>query len=183
MTKQSHVIRKMTRRDWQAVRRIYEDGIASGDATFESRAPTWQEWDTSHLRDCRFVAGEAGRVVGWTALSPVSNRSVYAGVAEVSVYVSSGAHGRGVGTRLLRALVIESERKGIWTLQAGIFPENEASIALHKRCGFRVVGRRRKLGQMNGKWRDVLLLDRRSATVGITAEFDSVSISDSEKRA
>ena len=153
--------------DWPAVRRIYGEGIASGNATFESAAPAWRQWDTRHLRCCRLVAVDSGRLVGWAALSPVSSRCVYAGVAEVSVYVASDAQGRGVGSHLLKALVTESERRGIWTLQASLFPENEASLALHRRCGFRVVGRRRKLGQMHGRWRDVLLLEKRSVTVGI----------------
>lgn len=153
--------------DWPSVRRIYEDGIASGNATFESVAPTWQAWDIGHLRDCRLIAIDSRRVVGWAALSPVSSRCVYAGVAEVSVYVASDAQGREIGSHLLQALVTESERKGIWTLEASLFPENEASLALHKRCGFRVVGCRRKLGQMNGRWRDVLLLEKRSVRVGI----------------
>jgi phosphinothricin acetyltransferase len=167
MAKQRPAIRKMMAYDWPSVRRIYEEGIASGNATFESAAPTWQEWDTGHLRNCRLIAIDSGRVVGWAALSPVSSRCVYAGVAEVSVYVASDAQGRGIGSHLLRALVTESERKGIWTLQASLFPENEASVALHERCGFRMVGRRQKLGQMNGRWRDVLLLEKRSVTVGI----------------
>jgi L-amino acid N-acyltransferase YncA len=158
---------KMQSEDWGAVRSIYREGIATGNATFETDAPEWQEWDKTHLGDCRFVARREGQVVGWGALSPVSSRCVYAGVAEVSIYVTASARGEGIGKTLLRRLIEASERQGIWTLQAGIFPENEASIALHRACGFREVGYREKIGQMNGHWRDVVLLERRSEVVGI----------------
>ena len=158
--------RSMTSQDWPAVHAIYEQGIATGTATFEQTAPEWAEWDAGHLPEARLVAeGECG-VVGWAALSAVSSRCVYAGVAEVSVYVGEHARGRGVGRALLAALAGESERAGIWTLQAGIFSENAASIALHQRCGFRVVGTRERLGELGGRWRDVVLLERRSRTVG-----------------
>ena len=167
-------IRAMTPADWPAVRAIYEEGIATGNATFQSAAPAWEAWDAGHRGECRLVAVDAGHVAvdaghvaGWAALSGVSSRCVYAGVAEVSVYIAASARGRGIGRRLLEELVLESEREGFWTLQAGIFPENEASVALHRRCGFRVVGLRERLGQMNGRWRDVLLLERRSAAVGV----------------
>ncbi len=161
-------IHPMEAADWTAVSQIYADGIATGNATFETAVPTWEIWDSGHLPNSRFVARtEAGDVVGWAALSPVSSRCVYAGVAEVSVYVAASAWGQGVGKRLLQTLVKSSEAEGIWTLQAGIFPENEASVKLHERCGFRVVGRRERLGQQNGRWRDVLFLERRSQTVGI----------------
>jgi phosphinothricin acetyltransferase len=160
------VIRSLTPQDWLAVREIYVQGIASGNATFELEAPEWEAWDAAHLPSCRLVADEAGRVLGWAALSPVSGRCVYAGVAEVSVYVAAQSRGSGIGKQLLQALVVDSERNGIWTLQAGIFPENEASLAVHQACGFRIVGRREKLGQMNGQWRDVLLLERRSPVAG-----------------
>jgi L-amino acid N-acyltransferase YncA len=153
--------------DWPVIRAIYEQGIATGDATFQSKAPTWEEWDAGHLRGCRLVAARGEHVIGWAALSPVSSRCVYAGVAEVSVYVAADARGAGVGRRLLEALVARSEQHDIWTLQAGIFPENLASISVHQRCGFRLVGRREKLGQMSGRWRDVLLLERRSPSVGL----------------
>jgi L-amino acid N-acyltransferase YncA len=163
------VVEKMGDGDGEAVRSIYREGIATGHATFETDAPEWEAWNGSHLRDCRLVAKEKeeGRVVGWAALSPVSGRCVYAGVAEVSVYVAASARDKGIGKALLRALIEESERHGIWTLQAGIFPENEASIALHRACGFREVGRRERIGQMNGAWRDVVLMERRSRTVGV----------------
>lgn len=158
-------IRPMVAADWPAVRAVYLEGIATGNATFETDAPAWDAWDTAHLRECRLVATEGEQAVGWAALSPVSGRCVYAGVGEVSVYVGAGARGRGIGRELLAALVTESERHGLWTLQAGIFPENVSSIAIHERCGFRVVGRREKLGKVGGVWRDILLLERRSANV------------------
>jgi L-amino acid N-acyltransferase YncA len=153
--------------DWEAVRLIYGEGIATGDATFETEVPEWEDWDRSHARDCRLVARRGGQVVGWAALSPVSARRAYAGVAEVSVYVALPARGQGVGRALLRALIEESERRGFWTLQAGIFPENEASIALHRACGFRIVGHRERLGRMCSVWRDVVLMERRSEVVGV----------------
>ncbi|HEX7019091.1 MAG TPA: GNAT family N-acetyltransferase [Gemmatimonadaceae bacterium] len=157
----------MTKAHWPEVRRIYEDGIATGNATFQTTVPSWESWDAAHLRTCRLVAcGDDGAVIGWAALAPVSSRAVYAGVCEVSVYVAPAWHGRSVGRRLLEALVEASENDGRWTLQAGIFPENAASVALHQRCGFGVVGRRERLGAMHGVWRDVLLLERRSTTVG-----------------
>jgi len=157
----------LTPRDWPAVRDIYLDGIATGDATFETSAPDWEIWDEKHLPCCRLLAREGEEVVGCAALSPVSARAVYAGVAEVSVYVAARARGRGVGSLLLRALVAASEENGIWTLQAGIFPENRASIALHLREGFRVVGTRERIGCMDGRWRDTVLMERRSAAVGV----------------
>jgi L-amino acid N-acyltransferase YncA len=159
-------IRAMRRDDWPVIRQIYSEGIATGNATFETVVPEWAKWDGGHLQDCRLVAKESQQILGWAALSAVSSRCVYSGVAEVSVYVASAARGRGVGKILLQALVEESERRGIWTLQAGIFPENVNSIALHKSCGFREVGRRQRLGQLANVWRDVLLLERRSHTVG-----------------
>ena len=160
------VIEEMQAGDWAAVRAIYRQGIATGNATFETDAPAWEEWDASHRRDCRLVARAGGQVVGWAALSPVSGRCVYAGVADESVYVAASARGQGVGKALLRALVLASEHAGVWTLQGGIFPENAASIALHEACGFRRVGVRERIGQMNGVWRDVVLLERRSEVVG-----------------
>jgi L-amino acid N-acyltransferase YncA len=153
---------------WPAVRAIYEAGMATGQATFTTEAPTWGAWDASHLAHCRLVAtGAAGQVLGWAALSPVSGRCVYAGVAEVSIYIAAEARGRGVGRQLLAALVAESEQCGLWMLQAGIFPENAASLALHASQGFRTVGRRERIGQLRGQWHDTLLLERRSAVVGV----------------
>ena len=156
------IVEAMQSEDWSAVRAIYEAGIATRNATFETAAPEWAAWDANHLPNCRFVAREAGHVIGWAVLSPVSRRAVYAGVAEVSVYVAESARGRGVGRMLLQALVEASEEAGIWTLQGGIFPENEASLALHKACGFRVVGRRERIAQVHGTWRDTILVERRS---------------------
>lgn len=163
----SYRIDAMTAGDWAAVRGIYVEGIATGHATFEAEAPPWEKWDAGHLRGCRLVARGDDGVLGWAALSPVSSRCVYAGVGEISVYVAIAARRRGVGAALLTALIAAAEHDGIWTLQAGIFPENTASLALHRACGFRDVGRRERLGQLNGVWRDVLLLERRSDRVGI----------------
>jgi L-amino acid N-acyltransferase YncA len=160
-------IRAMRSDDWPAIRDIYSEGIATGNATFETEMPEWAKWDQGHLQDCRLVARDSQRILGWAALSPVSSRRVYSGVAEASVYVAAEARGRGVGKLLLQSLVERSEHCGIWTLQAGIFPENVPSIALHKSCGFREVGLRQKLGQRGGVWRDVLLLEHRSSSVGI----------------
>lgn len=156
----------MKEEDWPAVKSIYQEGIATSNATFETDVPDWQKWDNAHLQDCRLVAKTAGQVVGWVALSPVSDRCVYQGVAEVSLYVKSSARGQGIGKALLQAVVEGSERIGIWTLQGGTFPENVASIALQKTCGFREVGRRECIGQMNGVWRDVILMERRSKRIG-----------------
>jgi phosphinothricin acetyltransferase len=153
--------------DWPVVAAIYAAGIATGNATFETAPPTWERWNASHLPDHRLIARAGdGEVVAWAALASVSDRCVYAGVAENSIYVAEVARGRGVGRRLLTALLEDAERAGIWTVQTGIFPENTASLALHRRCGFRVVGVRERIGQMDGRWRDVLLLERRSARVG-----------------
>ena len=161
-------VEKMLPGHWPEVRAVYLEGVVSGDATFETEAPDWERWDASHLRACRLVAlTDGGRVAGWAALSPVSARRVTAGVAEVSVYVGTGFRGRGLGRALLSALVRASESEGIWTLQAGIFPENVASVALHKACGFREVGRRERVGKHKGRWRDTVLLERRSRTVGV----------------
>lgn len=148
--------------DWPAVRDIYQEGIDTGDATFETSAPDWEVWDAKHLASCRLVAREGGEVLGWAALSPVSARHVYRGVAEVSVYVSGRARGRGVGSMLLNRLVTASEEQSIWTLQASIFPENRASIALHLRAGFRIVGTRERIACREGRWRDTVLMERRS---------------------
>lgn len=158
----------MSGEDWPQVRQIYLEGISSGNATFETEAPSWEKWDSGHLQDCRLVARDHSRVLGWVALSPVSSRSVYAGVMEVSVYVGNAARGEGVGRALLSALVSCAEAAGIWTLQAGIFPENVASIQLHTSLGFREVGRRERIGKLVDRWRDVTLLERRSKVAGIS---------------
>ena len=156
----------MQAEDWPAVQAIYQEGIATGNATFEISVPDWPDWDQNHLQVCRFIARRADQIVGWAALSPISRRRVYAGVAEVSIYISASVQGQGVGKALLQRLIEESERVGIWTLQAGIFPENIASIRLHKAQGFREVGYRERIGQRHGVWRDVMLLERRSRVVG-----------------
>lgn len=160
------VIEAMKPEHWVAVRAIYLAGIATGHATFETEAPNWAEWDQSHLRAPRLVACSDETVVGWAALSRVSSRAAYAGVAEVSVYVDEQMRGEGIGSLLLKALVTGSEAGGIWTLQASVFPENSASILLHQACGFREVGRRRHVGKLHGVWRDTVLLERRSEVVG-----------------
>ena len=163
----NYLVADMNVNDWEQVRAIYLEGIATGVATFETQAPAWEKWDAGHLQKMRLVARVAGEeILGWAALSPVSDRCVYGGVAEVSVYVGERGRGRGVGRALLDALVEASERNGIWTLQAGVFPENTASVKLHLRCGFREVGRRERIGRLQGVWRDTLLLERRSRSVG-----------------
>jgi L-amino acid N-acyltransferase YncA len=159
------VIRALTEADWPAVAAAYEEGIATRMATFETAVPAWRHWDAAHLPDHRLIAEEDGAVIGWAALAPVSRRPCYAGVAEVSVYVSEAARGRGIGRALLARLVEDSEQADLWTLQAGVFPENEPSLALHRSCGFRVVGVRERLGKLDGAWRDVVLLERRSEVV------------------
>lgn len=162
----SFTIDRMSANDWEQVCAIYLEGIATGHATFETQAPTWEQWDARHLPYSRLVARSGETVKGWAALSPVSSRFVYAGVAEISVYVGAGHRGEGIGKALLDALISDSENNGIWSLQAGIFPENSRSITMHKQCGFREVGRRERIGRMNGIWRDVVLLERRSKVVG-----------------
>jgi L-amino acid N-acyltransferase YncA len=159
-------LRELRHEDWAAVKAIYEQGIAGGQATFETEAPSWEDWDRSHLEGHRLVALQDGEVIGWAALSPVSERCVYAGVAEDSVYVDASVQGRGVGRALLEELIARSERDGIWTIQTGIFPENEASLELHRRCGFRTVGIRERIGKHHGVWRDVVFMERRSNDQG-----------------
>lgn len=153
--------------DYEQVAQIYQQGIATGNATFQQNIPTWEDWDESHLKNCRTVGIMDNKIVGWAALTAVSSRCVYAGVAEVSVYVATNYRGLKIGTKLLEYLIEESEASNIWTLQAGIFPENIASIKIHEQLGFRIVGKREKIGKMNGKWRDTLLLERRSVKIGV----------------
>ena len=160
----------MSPADWERVRAIYQQGIAAGQATFELEVPTWDQWDARHHPFARLVARTESRVVGWAALSPVSGRCCYAGVAEVSVYVDAEHHSQGVGRQLLLATIAESERRGIWTLQGGAFAENEASLRLQRACGFRVVGKRERIGQLQGIWRDTILTERRSPIVGIEGQ-------------
>ena len=158
----------LTAAHWPAVRAIYEQGIATGNATFETQAPEWDAWDRAHLAHSRLVAVDvADTVLGWAALSPVSSRCVYGGVAELSIYIAAEARGQGVGRQLLQALITDSEAHGIWTLQAGTFEENSASIGLHTQAGFRVVGHRERIGQHHGVWRNTVQLERRSPTVGV----------------
>jgi len=155
------MIDQMKASDWEQVRSIYLEGIRSGNSTFETDAPPWEKWNEGHLPFARLVKRDEGSVLGWAALSPVSKREVYRGVAEVTVYVTESARGKGVGRALLEALIAESERNGIWTLQASIFPENIASVELHLRCGFREVGRRERIAMLRGVWRDTILFERR----------------------
>jgi L-amino acid N-acyltransferase YncA len=152
---------------YPVVRKIYESGIATGKATFQTEAPEWSEWNNSHLQHSRIVAVVNDEVVGWAALTPVSGRCVYAGVAEVSVYVSTEHRGKGIGKLLLDQLISESEKNNIWTLQAGVFPENNSSLKIHEKAGFRKIGLRERIGKMKGVWRDTVLLERRSVTVGV----------------
>lgn len=158
-------IRKLLPLDWEEVKSIYEKGIATGNATFQTSAPSWEEWDSSHLASCRIVAEKNEQVIGWAALTPVSSRCVYAGVAEVSVYVNPDQSGKGIGLALLAELIRMSEVEGIWTLQAGIFPENIGSLRIHEKAGFRVLGIREKIGKQHGVWRDTVLLERRSKVI------------------
>lgn len=153
--------------DWPAVREIYLEGIATRQATFETDAPSWEIWDASHSPFARLVARKDETVVGWAALSPASSRKVYTGVAEVSVYVARDQRGAGIGRQLMEALSSESEKNGIWTLQAVMFSENAGSVALHRHCGFREVGRRERIAKLDGVWRDTMLLERRSRMIGI----------------
>jgi len=159
--------RPMVATDYEQVAQIYQQGIATGNATFQQDIPTWEDWDESHLKSCRTVGIMDNKIVGWAALTAVSSRCVYAGVAELRVYVATNYRGLKIGTKLLEYLIEESEASNIWTLQAGIFPENIASIKIHEQLGFRIVGKREKIGKMNGKWRDTLLLERRSEKIGV----------------
>jgi len=161
------IFRPMTKDDWKQVAEIYKQGIDTWNATFETEIPDWSKWDSGHLKTCRIVATIENSVEGWAALVPVSSRKVYSGVGEVSIYVSNKFKGLRIGTKLLEKLIAGSESEGFWTLQAGIFPENTASIKMHQNHGFRIVGSREKIGLMNGIWRNTLLLERRSTSVGI----------------
>lgn len=152
---------------WDSIKSIYLDGISTGNATLEIDAPSWEKWDAEHLTSCRLIAKENDSILGWAALSPVSGRCVYDGVAEDSIYIAEAARGKGVGKMLLRKLIEESEANGLWTLQAGIIAENLPSIKLHEQCGFRIIGVRERIGQREGIWRNVVLMERRSNAVGI----------------
>ncbi len=159
-------IRAFKRKDFPAVKAIYQQGIDTGNASFQTKAKSWRDWHSSMLVACRLVAEKDNQLVAWAGLLPTSSREVYAGVAEVSIYVANTAQGQGIGQKLLSALITETEQQGFWMLQAGIFPENTASVRLHKNNGFRILGTREKLGYMQGKWRDVVIMERRSKTVG-----------------
>ena len=158
-------IAPMAEQHWPAVREIFAQGIAAGNATFETAVPEWQEWDKRHLPTCRLVAIYNGDVLGWAALSPASVRHVYRGVTEVSIYIAESARGKGIGLALLNALIAESERNGIWTLQAVIHASNSISIHLHQKAGFRIVGTRERIGCLHGRWLDTVLMERRSRVV------------------
>jgi phosphinothricin acetyltransferase len=160
-------LRKMTSSDWPSVSAIYEEGIATGFATFEKTIPPYEAWDAAHLKACRLVVAKSGIILGWAALSPVSGRCVYGGVAEVSVYVGWASRGQGVGRRLMESLIERSEAEGIWTLQSGIFPQNRGSIILHEKSGFRFIGKRERIAKLDGIWYDNLLFERRSPLVGV----------------
>lgn len=157
----------ITAENYPEVAHIYEEGIATGNATFQTHAYAWDEWDKGHLSHSRITAVKDGQVIGWTSLSPVSSRCVYEGVAEMGIYIRSTARGQGVGHALMQRLIESSEEHGIWTIQSGIFQENTASLRLHEKCGFRIIGYREKIGQMNGIWRNTVLLERRSLKIGI----------------
>jgi len=160
------IVRNMTVEAWKTVSYIYQVGMDSKNATFETKAPEWELWDKSHRKDCRLVAVFDGKVIGWAAISNISSRTVYSGVAEVSIYIDPDFQGQGVGSMLMKRLIEESEKNNIWTLQSGIFPENKASVNLHLKFGFRILGIREKIGIRDNQWRDVLLLERRSMVVG-----------------
>jgi len=161
------IIRPMKADDWKAVSQIYAEGIATGLATFEKTVPTYESWDLAHMKSCRLVAVQANLILGWAALSPVSSRCVYGGVAEVSVYTGKDSRGMGIGKLLMETLIAESEKEGIWTLQSGIFPENKGSIRLHEKVGFRHIGKRERVGNLDGIWKDNVLFERRSKVVGL----------------
>jgi len=165
----NYTIENIVQEDWESIANIYLEGISTGKATFQTDVPTWEQWDSSHTRTCRLVARLDDKILGWSALSPTSSRCVYAGVAEVSIYIGKEFRGQGIGTSLLNRLISLSEENGFWTLQSGIIRENVESIELHKNCGFREIGVREKLGKMsNGKWHDVVLMERRSKITGIS---------------
>lgn len=160
------MMRPLLPTDWRSVREIFLEGLATGLASLETAAPSWEDWDAAHLPAPRLVAEDAAGLTGWAALSPVSRRAVYRGVAEVSIYVAARARGQGVGRALLGALIPASEAAGLWTLQASILAENAPSLALHQAMGFRLVGRRERIGLRLGVWRDTIILERRSTRVG-----------------
>lgn len=157
----------MSEAHWPAVAQIYKQGVNTGFATFEKEIPTYGQWNKNHITGCRLVAIRNDKILGWAALSPVSGRCVYGGVAEVSIYIAEAARGLGIGYLLMEELITSSEKEGFWTLQSGIFPENKASIKLHEKAGFRFLGRRERVGQLDGVWKDNVLFERRSKIVGV----------------
>jgi phosphinothricin acetyltransferase len=161
------IIDEMRDGDWELVRRIYLEGLATGQASFETAAPSWESWDSAHFKHSRLIARENDKVIAWAALAPTSRRSCYAGVAEVSLYVSTDYHGRGIGKLLLSKLIESSERHGIWSLCGSTFPENKQSLRVQFACGFREVGRRERIAQHNGVWRDTIITERRSQVAGV----------------
>ncbi|PXX30717.1 GNAT family N-acetyltransferase [Arenibacter sp. ARW7G5Y1] len=160
-------IRKMKNSDWPSVAEIYRQGMDTGFATFEKVVPSFEVWDAAHLEAGRLVAAKGETILGWAALSPVSSRCVYGGVAEVSVYIGQGSRGQGVGKLLIQQLIVESEKAGLWTLQSGIFPENKGSVELHRKMGFRFIGKRERVGKRDNVWKDNLLFERRSTIIGV----------------
>ncbi len=160
-------IENMLSSDWPIVAQIYAEGIQTGIATFETQAPSYEDWDKAHETSCRLVAKKENTIMGWAAISQVSSRCVYGGVGEVSIYIGQAYRGQGVGLMLLKALIQESEAAGYWTLQSGIFPENKASIKLHERAGFRFLGKRERIAKINGIWKDNLLFEKRSTRIGV----------------
>ncbi len=161
------VIREITDQDAPRVLEIYKMGLETRNATFETKVPSWGDWDAKHHAHSRFVFVEDERVLGWIALTPVSARKVYAGVAEISIYVDTDLHGRGIGSKLMEKVILSSEEQGIWTLYSSVFPENKATLSLHEKFGFRIIGRREKIAKLDGHWRDTILLERRSKRIGI----------------
>jgi L-amino acid N-acyltransferase YncA len=166
--------RSLRKKDWDSVAEIYKQGIESGNATFETEIPSWDKWDSKHLKTCRIATEYEKKVIAWAALVPVSDRKVYSGVAEITIYVSNKYQGLKIGTKLLEKMILESEKAGIWTLQAVIFPGNTASLKIHQKHGFREVGYREKIGKMNGNWRDTILLERRSKVVGTNSNIKNI---------
>jgi len=160
-------IEPLTENHWPDVKAIYLSGVATGNANFSFTEPEWPGWDKAHVSSCRFVVTEKNKVLGWAALTAINDQCVFAGVAEVSIYIAENARGKGIGKQLLRALIDESEKNNFWTLEARIFPENLASVKIHEENGFRIIGSRERIGKLNGVWRDTLLLERRSVKVGI----------------
>lgn len=164
---QAYQIDRMKPSDWDQVKKIYLDGVKTGLATFQTGAPEWNEWDQGHIKSCRIVARSGDSILGWAALSPTSSRCCYKGIGEVSIYINETCKGKGIGTALIQHLISESENNGFWTLQSAITKENAASLALHKKCGFREIGFREKIAQMpDGTWHDVVLVERRSYVIG-----------------